>query len=140
MNYVINMANASDNTSVIIVDDDFDSVEVLAEYLSIKNLNVIAKAKNGAEAVIIYEKLQPDMVLLDVIMPEYDGFYALGNIQQIDPSSKTIMVTGDLTQKTKLLFEKMRVSGVIFKPYEIDDVIKVLNDVISGKIILPPLR
>ena len=125
---------------VIVVDDDPDTVEIFSEYLSMKGVDVVGTGYNGKEAVELFQKHRPDVVFLDCMMPEYDGFYALGNIQQIDPSSKTIMVTGDLTQKTKLLFEKMRVSGVIFKPYEIDDVIKVLNDVISGKIILPPLR
>ncbi|RDJ31935.1 MAG: response regulator [Crenarchaeota archaeon] len=122
---------------VLVVDDDPDTVEIFSEYLSIRGVQVVGTGYNGKEAVELYQKYRPDVVFLDCMMPEFDGFYALGNIQQIDPSAKTIMVTGDLTQKTKMLFEKMGVSGVIFKPYEIDDVIKILNDVVSGKIILP---
>lgn len=125
---------------VIVIDDDPDTVEVFSEYLRMNDVDVVGMGYNGMEAVELYRKHRPDVVFLDCMMPEYDGFYALGNIQKINPSAKTIMVTGDLTQKTRLLFDKMGVSGVIFKPYEIDNVIKVLNDVIHGKTILPPVR
>ena len=79
--------------SVIVVEDDFDSLEVLSEYLSLKDLNVLAKAKNGKEAVEIYQKFKPDVVLLDILMPGYDGFYAIENIKKVDPSAKVIFVT-----------------------------------------------
>ena len=131
------MANGSDNTSVIIVDDDYDSAEVLSEYLSIKNLNVIAKAKNGAEAVIIYEKLQPDVVLLDVIMPEYDGFYALQKIKNINPNAKVIFVTAATAGVTqKKLFES-NVEAIIFKPFEMDYLLETIEMVKQGKKRIP---
>ena len=124
----------------IVIDDDPDTVEIFSEYLSMKGVQIVGTGYNGKEAVNLYQKHCPDVVFLDCMMPQYDGFYALGNIQQINPEAKVIMVTGDLTKKTKLLFEKMKVSGVIFKPYDIDDVIQVLNNVIAGKLILPPIR
>ena len=131
------MANGSENTSVIIVDDDYDSLEVLSEYLSIKNLNVIAKAKNGAEAVIIYEKLQPDVVLLDVIMPEYDGFYALQKIKNINPNAKVIFVTAATAGVTqKKLFES-NVEAIIFKPFEMDYLLETIEMVKQGKKRIP---
>ncbi|RDJ32561.1 MAG: response regulator [Crenarchaeota archaeon] len=131
------MVSAPDNTSVIIVDDDYDSLEVLSEYLSIKNLNVIAKAKNGAEAVIIYEKLQPDVVLLDVIMPEYDGFYALQKIKGINPNAKVIFVTAATAGVTqKRLFES-NVEAIIFKPFEMDYLLETIDMVKQGKKRIP---
>ncbi|KAF6243639.1 response regulator [Nitrosopumilus sp. b1] len=131
------MVSPTDNTSVIIVDDDYDSLEVLSEYLSIKNLNVIAKAKNGAEAVIIYEKLQPDVVLLDVIMPEYDGFYALQKIKNINPNAKVIFVTAATAGVTqKRLFES-NVEAIIFKPFEMDYLLETIEMVKQGKKRIP---
>ena len=119
--------------SVIVVEDDFDSLEVLAEYLSLKDLNVLAKAKNGKEAVEIYEKFKPDIVLMDVMMPVYDGFYAIEKIRKIDSNSKIIMVTADLSIKTKEKLKEMNVSGVVFKPYDIDRVLDVIHSIQNGQ-------
>lgn len=63
--------------NVIIVDDDYDAVEVFAEILELQNIKVAGKGFDGNDAVKLYSQLKPDIVFLDVMMPEYDGFYAL---------------------------------------------------------------
>ena len=110
--------------SVIVVDDDNDSLEVLSEYLSLKELNVLAKAKNGKEAVEIYKKFMPDVVLLDVLMPGYDGFYAIEKIKEFNPDAKVIFVTAAIIGPTQRKLFTYDVDGIIFKPFDIENLIK----------------
>ena len=119
-------------TSVIIVDDDRDTVEVFCEYLKIKGLDVIDKGYNGEEAVELYEKLKPDIILCDVMMPQHDGFYALKKIRSVDPNAKVIMVTADMTSDTEEQLKKFNASAVIYKPYEIDNIIETIDKVKNG--------
>jgi len=88
-------------TKVIVVDDDKDTVEVFCEYLEIKGIEVLGRGHNGREAVELFKEKKPEIVLLDVMMPEYDGFFGLKNIRKLDPNAKVIMVTADLTSDTE---------------------------------------
>ena len=123
--------------SVIVVEDDFDSLEVLSEYLSLKELNVLAKAKNGKEAVEIYEKFKPDVVLLDILMPGYDGFYAIEKIKEVDPSAKVIFVTAATMGPTQRKLFDYDVDGIIFKPFELDHLLETIDAVRSGQKVIP---
>lgn len=114
---------------VIVIDDDVDTVEVFCEYLEIKDITVVGRGYNGKTAVELYEKYRPDIALLDVMMPEYDGFYGLENIKNINPDAKVIMVTADLTFDTEKKLKDFNASAVIYKPYEIDSVIDTIHKV-----------
>lgn len=114
---------------VIVVDDDVDTVEVFCEYLEIKDITVLGRGYNGKTAVELYEKYRPDIALLDVMMPEYDGFYGLEHIKNINPDAKVIMVTADLTFDTEKKLKDLNASAVIYKPYEIDSVIDTIQKV-----------
>lgn len=120
----------------IVVDDDVDTVEVFCEYLEIKDISVIGRGYNGKTAYELYSKLKPDVVLLDVMMPEYDGFYGLENIKKTDPAAKVIMVTADLTYDTERKLKALNASAVIYKPYEIDSVIETIHKVHTNSISL----
>lgn len=121
--------------SVIVVDDDQDTVDVFCEFLKIKGLDVIGKGYNGEEAVKLYEKFKPDILFCDVMMPQHDGFYALEKIRNIDPNAKVIMVTADMTSDTEEQLTKLNASAVVYKPYEIDNIIEIINKVKSDIIV-----
>ena len=118
---------------VLVVDDDTDTVEVFSEFLELKGIEVVGKGHDGKEAVEAYEKLKPDIVLMDVMMPVYDGFYAIEEIRKKDSHSKIIMVTADLSVKTKEKLKDLEVSGVVFKPYDIDKVLDVIYSMQKGQ-------
>lgn len=119
-------------TSVIVIDDDRDTVQVFCEFLSIKGIDVLGNGYNGEEAVELYKKLKPDIVFCDVMMPERDGFYALKKIRSIDPNAKVIMVTADMTSDTEEKLKELNANAVIYKPYEIDGIMKTIDKVKSG--------
>ena len=113
--------------NVLVVDDDWDTVEVLCEFLTLKGMNVIGRCYNGHAAVQLYQQLKPDVVFCDVMMPEYDGFYALKNIRQYDPDAKVMMVTADMTEETREKLTWLQATAVIYKPYEIDDIVNKVS-------------
>ncbi|NDF24873.1 MAG: response regulator [Thaumarchaeota archaeon] len=116
---------------VVVVDDDIDTVEVFCEYLQIKGVDVIGKGYDGKSAIELYEKLRPDIILLDVMMPDYDGFYGLAGVRVIDPAAKVIMVTADLTSDTEKKLKKLNTSAIVYKPYEIDGIVDTIHRIIK---------
>ena len=106
------------NATALVVDDDPDAVEMFSDYLENKGVNVIGKAKDGKEGFVLYKKLKPDVVFLDVIMPNFDGFYTLQKIREIDSNAKIIMVTADFSPSTKKKLKDLKASDIIYKPYD----------------------
>jgi len=111
----------------IVIDDDLDTVDVFSEYLEMKSVQVVAKGYNGNEAVNLYRKWKPDVVFLDVMMPQYDGFYALEQIRRINSDVIIIMVTADLTIETENKLRALDASAIIYKPFDIDQVMKAVD-------------
>ena len=121
---------------VIVIDDDIDTVEVFCEYLAIKDINVIGRGYDGKAAVDLYDKLRPDIILLDVMMPDYDGFYGLAGIREINPNAKVVMVTADLTSDTEKKLRALNTSAIVYKPYEIDGVIDTIKRIATEPALL----
>ncbi len=119
-------------TSVIVVDDDRGTLAVFNEFLEENGINILGEARNGKSAVELYKNCKPDLVLLDVLMPKYDGIYALEKIREFDPNAKVIMVTADLTADTAEKLTQLNASAVIYKPYEIDRVLETIDKVNKG--------
>jgi len=113
--------------TAIIVDDDIDTVDVLAEYLEYENIQVIGKMYNGKDGVEAYQKLKPDLVFSDVMMPLYDGFYVLEEVKKLNPNAIVIMVTGDLTAITENRLKMLHASEIIYKPYDIKKIMTLVN-------------
>ena len=119
--------------SVLVTDDDTDTREVFGTMLELNGFEVVGKAKDGKEASELYVELHPDVVLLDIMMPNYDGFYAMEKIKKFDPDAKIVVVTGDLTEKTAKRLTDLGAIEMLYKPYEIDDVAKVVTAAAQGK-------
>jgi CheY-like chemotaxis protein len=104
--------------SAIVIDDDRDTVDVFVDYLSILNVDVWGMGYNGKAAVELFDLHRPDLVFLDLMMPEYDGFYALERIRRIDPTAKVIVVTADLRSDTEEMLRKLNPTEILYKQYE----------------------
>jgi DNA-binding NarL/FixJ family response regulator len=121
-------------SSVIIIDDDMDTVEVFCEYLSLKDVRVLGHGYDGKKAVELYKEHKPDVVIVDLHMPKFDGFYAIREIKKIEPECKIIVVldTEFSDEESKRLIG-LGVNAVLYKPYEIDSVVQSIEDVKRGK-------
>ena len=114
-------------TTAIVADDDQPNLELLSELLEINNIQIIDKVQNGKEAVISFQKLKPDVVFLDIMMPEFDGLYALEEIRKIDPSSIVIMITADTSDETSDRLDNLQPTAIVHKPYEMNSVLHFLK-------------
>ena len=102
----------------VIIDDNQDIVDMFSDLLEISGIEVIATGTDGMKAVELYEKFSPDVIFVDLIMPRYDGFYAIKKIKEVDPDAKIIVVTGDLTIDECDLLDLHKVTAVIYKPFD----------------------
>ena len=112
---------------LLIVDDEIDVREFVANFFRKRNIDVIA-ASGGKEAIAIVEKAKPNLVLLDIAMPDMDGIETLKYIRQKDKDIKVIMVTGRSPEEEDA-FQKCRLFGAmayIHKPLELDALEKIV--------------
>jgi two-component system chemotaxis response regulator CheY/two-component system response regulator (stage 0 sporulation protein A) len=120
--------------SVIVVEDNVDSMGVLCEFLQIKDLDVIGRGKNGQDAIKLYSQLHPDAVIMDVMMPEFDGYYGLEGIKKIDPNAVVVMVTADKTDATRKKLMDLNASSVLYKPNDVNKIKPTVETLVSKKV------
>jgi two-component system, chemotaxis family, chemotaxis protein CheY len=128
--YAINQNNP---LTAIVIDDDRGVVSVLSDFLQIKGVKVVGKGYDGLEGVEMYNKLRSDVVFLDVLMEKYDGFYAFEKIKQIQSDATIIMMTADSSDNMREKLIALNASAIIFKPYDIDEIVHMLNKVSTLK-------
>jgi len=78
---------------VLIVDDAAFMRMMLRDILTKNGYEVAGEAENGAQAVERYKEVKPDLVTMDITMPEMDGITAVREIKKIDPAAKIVMVS-----------------------------------------------
>jgi len=113
---------------VLIVDDAAFMRMSLKSILERNGFEVIGEAENGEMGVQKYKKYNPDLVTMDITMPEKDGLQALKEIKAYDNNAKVVMVTA-LGQEAFIMDAiKSGAKYFIVKPFKEEHVIKVLND------------
>lgn len=101
------------------------------------SLEVVATAANGREAVELAEKHQPQVVLMDIRMPEMDGVESIKNIKSKFPQIKVIMLTTFNDEEYIIEALSHGASGYLLKDIEIDKLIETIKDAAAGRTILP---
>ena len=120
--------------TALVVDDDEDTVALFTEFLEICDVKVIGTAFNGKEAEAVYLDVSPDIVFSDVMMPDYDGFYALKKIKKSNPKALVVMITGDVRSETIQKLEQLGADAIIYKPFYMKAVIKTVNNLLTNTI------
>jgi two-component system chemotaxis response regulator CheY len=87
--------------TLLVTDDATIMREIIKDTAREAGWEIIGEARNGAEAIELYKQLRPDVVTLDLVMPEFDGLYALRGILDHDPDA-TVIVVSALDQKSVL--------------------------------------
>jgi two-component system, chemotaxis family, chemotaxis protein CheY len=108
---------------VLVVDDAAFMRKMVTDALTGGGHEVVGEAGNGAEAVARYQELRPDVMTLDITMPEKDGITALQEIIAVDPDAKVIMCSA-LGQESKVLESiKLGAKDFVVKPFQADRVL-----------------
>jgi len=118
-------------SSVMIVDDADVIRLVLRDLLTENGFQVVGECANGLEAVSKYKELKPDVVTLDITMPEQDGLWALEHILADDPSAKVVMVTAVDERNALIKAIRLGARDYIVKPFEEERVLSAIKKVTS---------
>jgi two-component system, chemotaxis family, chemotaxis protein CheY len=112
---------------VLIVDDAAFMRKMLADVLAKGGHEVIGEGANGAEAITQFQSLRPDIMTLDITMPEKDGLTALREILTIEPTAKIVMCSA-LGQESKVLEAiKSGAKDFVVKPFQPDRVLDAIG-------------
>lgn len=123
---------------VIVVDDKYEHASGVRELVNLENdYEVIANAGNANVAISLIKKYQPDIVLMDINMPEMDGINAIAEIQKLNLKTRIIVLTA--YDDADLIYRAMKVGacGYVLKTMVSAQLIKALDEVSMGKIYLP---
>lgn len=116
---------------VLIVDDAAFMRMMLKDILTKNGYEVVGEAENGAKAVEKYKEVTPDLVTMDITMPEMDGISALKNIRSIDSNAKVVMCSA-MGQQAMVIEEiQAGARDFIVKPFQADRVLEAVKKVIG---------
>jgi len=129
---------------VLIVDDHTVVRQGLRTFLELQTdaswlpIDVVGEASNGAEAAEYARKLQPDIVLLDLVMPVMDGIEATKKITQNSPQTKVIILTSFGEQEKVIPAIRAGAKGYLLKDIAPDDLVQAVRMTYSGQVQLHP--
>jgi two-component system chemotaxis response regulator CheY len=115
------------SNKVLIVDDAAFMRMMIKEILTKNGYNVVGEASDGAQAVEKYKELAPDLVTMDITMPEMDGITALKEIKKINPAAKVIMCSAMGQQAMVIDAIQAGAKDFIVKPFQADRVIEAIK-------------
>ena len=116
----------------ILVCDDAAFMRMMIKDILTKNgYNVAGEAENGARAVEKYNELKPDLVLMDITMPEMDGIQALKKIKSNDAGAKVIMCSAMGQQAMVIESIQAGAKDFIVKPFQADRVLEAVKKVVG---------
>ena len=116
---------------VLIVDDAAFMRMMLKDILTKNGYEVVGEAENGAKAVEKYGELKPDLVTMDITMPEMDGISALKNIRSMDSNAKVVMCSAMGQQAMVIEAIQAGARDFIVKPFQADRVLEAVKKVIG---------
>lgn len=112
---------------ILIVDDAAFMRMMIKDILTKSGHEVVAEAADGAQAVEKYKEFRPDLVTMDITMPEMDGITALKEIKKIDSNAKVIMCSAMGQQAMVIDAIQAGAKDFIVKPFQADRVIEAIN-------------
>ncbi len=117
--------------NILICDDAAFMRMMIKDILTKNGYNVAGEAENGAKAVEKYNELKPDLVLMDITMPEMDGIQALKKIKEQDSSALVIMCSAMGQQAMVIESIQAGAKDFIVKPFQADRVIEAVKKVVG---------
>ena len=117
--------------NILICDDAAFMRMMIKDILTKNGYNVAGEAENGKVAVEKYTELKPDLVMMDITMPEMDGIQALKNIKAADSSAKVIMCSAMGQQAMVIESIQAGAKDFIVKPFQAERVLEAVKKVVG---------
>ena len=129
----------SDLIRLLIADDHPIVRQGLATLLIPRNgVEVIGEAENGRQAIDLARELQPDVILMDVVMPDMTGIEATAEIKTENPDARILILTSFSTDDKLVSAIKAGALGYLLKDAQPDDLFHAIRSVYRGQLTLPP--
>jgi two-component system, chemotaxis family, chemotaxis protein CheY len=119
-------------TSVMIVDDSLFMRKMLRDLLEDEGYHVVAEASDGNEAVARFQESRPELVTLDIVMPNKSGIEALQEIMALDPAARVVMCSAVGQESQTAAANQAGAKAFILKPFNPDLVRQVIKEVCGG--------
>jgi len=117
--------------NILICDDAAFMRMMIKDILTKNGYNVVGEAENGLIGVEKYTELKPDLVLMDITMPEMDGINALKKIKEKDPGASVIMCSAMGQQAMVIESIQAGAKDFIVKPFQADRVLEAVKKVVG---------
>lgn len=116
---------------ILVVDDAAFMRMMIKDILTKNGYNVVGEAENGLKAIEKYKELSPDLVLMDITMPELDGIGAVKQIKAFDSNAKVIMCSAMGQQAMVIEAIQSGARDFIVKPFQPERVIEAVRKVVG---------
>lgn len=117
--------------NILICDDAAFMRMMIKDILTKNGYNIAGEAENGAKAVEKYAELKPDLVLMDITMPEMDGIEALKKIKAADANASVIMCSAMGQQAMVIEAIQSGAKDFIVKPFQAERVLEAVKKVVG---------
>ncbi|MBU3804291.1 MAG: response regulator [Candidatus Cellulosilyticum pullistercoris] len=116
---------------ILVVDDAAFMRMMIKDILSKNGYEIAGEAENGLKAVEKYKELMPDLVLMDITMPEMNGIDAVKNIRAIDSAAKIVMCSAMGQQAMVIESIQAGAKDFIVKPFQADRILEAVRKVVG---------
>ena len=127
----------SDTNRVMIVDDSKMIIKLIQGFLETYNIEIVGTASDGKTAVNLFKQTDPDIVTLDITMPEMDGLTVLEEILKINASAKVVVISALTDNATALKALRIGAKDFIPKPFKEENLKVVLDRLIIEENVNP---
>lgn len=117
--------------NILICDDAAFMRMMIKDILTKNGYEIAGEAENGAKAVEKYNETKPDLVLMDITMPEMDGIQALKKIKESDPNATVIMCSAMGQQAMVIEAIQSGAKDFIVKPFQAERVLEAVKKVVG---------
>lgn len=114
----------------VIADDEAFIRQVLLKMLERLGIDVVGVAENGRMALELYKEHRPDIIILDIAMPDMDGLEALRQVLAIDPEAKVLMCTSFSSKQYVVEAVKVGAKGYLNKPFDLDKIREKISKIV----------
>ena len=116
---------------ILIVDDAAFMRMMIRDVLTKNGFEIVGEAENGQKAIEKYKELTPELVIMDITMPEVDGIQAVKEIKKMDPNAKVIMCSAMGQQAMVIEAIQAGAKDFIVKPFQADRVVEAVKKVLG---------
>ena len=118
--------------TAIIVDDEKDVSELFSDLIELRCIKIVGLGFTGFHAISLVNEKKPDVVFLNIHMPELNGVEALKEIKKNYPKTHVVMITSDVSVDVKKLSQYGAIA-TLFKPFDMQKIMQVIDEIQRSK-------